>query len=225
MPRPLRPLTPDASPTHFVGALLREWRLRLGWSQLGLSLRVGVSASWISRIEKGERAATIELLRRCDQEMRTGGLLARLGRRAVSTRADGSTVADTAAVPGPADSLQPVALVGDRNVDDPAPFARAALALQAAVREVTLSASRLKKLADGLAGAVQRARFDGLSDQQIADHLATLGAPVSVRAALAADRDGTALRFLIASMVAAPSGDFGSDRRSSGATNDVFERA
>lgn len=86
-------------------------------------------------------------------------------------------------------------------------FLSPAAGLRAAAAEAVASATHLFKLAEGLAGAVQRARLDGLSEEEIAHHLAALAAPqVVVRAALATDDDGMAMRFLVASLVADPSG-------------------
>lgn len=77
--------------------------------------------------------------------------------------------------------------------------------LSAAAGEAGAVVTRLVKLIEGLNGAVQRARLDGLVDEQIVDRLSVLAvAPVAVRAALAADGGGTAMRFLIASLVAVP---------------------
>lgn len=77
--------------------------------------------------------------------------------------------------------------------------------LSAAAGEAVAAVTRLVKLIEGLNGAVQRAHLDGMGDEHIANHLSVLAvAPVAVRAALAADGDGTAMRFLIASLVAVP---------------------
>ena len=84
-------------------------------------------------------------------------------------------------------------------------FSSSVAGLRAAAGEAAASATHLFKLAEGLTGAVQRARLDGLSEEEIAHHLSALASPqVVVRAALAADGDGTALRFLVASLVAEP---------------------
>jgi|SRR5947209_746579 hypothetical protein len=84
-------------------------------------------------------------------------------------------------------------------------FSSSVAGLRAAAAEAAASAIHVFKLAEGLAGAVQRARLDGLSEEEIARHLSALASPqVVVRAALAADGDGMALRFLVASLVAEP---------------------
>ena len=75
--------------------------------------------------------------------------------------------------------------------------------LPAAAREAAASVTRLVKVIEGLNGTVQRARLDGLADEQIADHLAPLAvAPVAIRVPLAADCDGAGMRFLVASLIA-----------------------
>ena len=77
--------------------------------------------------------------------------------------------------------------------------------LSAAASETITSVTRLVKVIEGLNGAVQRARLDGLADELIADHLAPLVVtPVAIRAALAADCDGSWVRFLVASLIAVP---------------------
>ena len=77
--------------------------------------------------------------------------------------------------------------------------------LSTAASETITSVTRLVKVIEGLNGAVQRARLDSLADEQIADHLAPLAVtPVATRAALAADRDGSGVRFLVASLIAVP---------------------
>lgn len=89
-------------------------------------------------------------------------------------------------------------------MNDVTVFSSPEAGLSAAAGEAAASVTRLVKLLDGLDGAVQCARLGGLGDDEIADHLAVLpAAPAAVGAALAADGDGTALRFLIASLVAA----------------------
>lgn len=93
----------------------------------------------------------------------------------------------------------------EAGVTEMAAFQGAQAALSASSGEAAASVTRLVKLIEGLNGAVQRARLDGLSDEEIADQLAPLPvAPLAVRAALAADFDGTALRLLVASLIAEP---------------------
>jgi hypothetical protein len=77
-------------------------------------------------------------------------------------------------------------------------------ALRAATAEVSATAARLAKLADGLSGAICLARATGLTDEQIADHLAALGSRESMLATLAIDTDGSAVRYMVASFAAEP---------------------
>ena len=81
---------------------------------------------------------------------------------------------------------------------------RATATLRSAASETSAIAQRLTKLADSLSGAVERARTVGLTDEQIADHLAALGDRVSILATLAAGTDGSAFRYLVASLAAEP---------------------
>lgn len=86
-------------------------------------------------------------------------------------------------------------------------FLNPAIGLRAAAGEAAASGLHLLKLAEGLIGAVQRAHLDGLSEEEIAHHLSVLAAPqLVVRAALAPDGDGAAMRLLVASLVADPGG-------------------
>lgn len=77
-------------------------------------------------------------------------------------------------------------------------------ALRSAATDASASARRLTKLADCLSGAIEHARSAGLSDAQIADHLTSLGGRIAILTTLAADTDGPAVRFLVASLAAQP---------------------
>jgi hypothetical protein len=81
---------------------------------------------------------------------------------------------------------------------------RAAATLRSAASDASAIAQRLTKLADSLSGAVEHARTVGLTDEQIADHLAGLGDRVLILATLAAGTDGSAIRYLVASLAAEP---------------------
>jgi transcriptional regulator with XRE-family HTH domain len=213
----MRPLTPDASLRHFVGALLRERRLRVGWSQFTLGKRVGASASWISRIEKAERSAPADLLRRCDQVLGTGGLLARYSTLGCAADATSASVV-----------LKPVwrgtGAPDSQRRSGLEELERSTVELRTTAGQVAASSTYLDRLVDDLNDAVQRARLDGLGDSQIAQHLSILGAPIAVRASLAADRDGTAIRILVASLMAVPEGTFDDGYRIGAASTDVAGR-
>lgn len=231
MPRPLRPLTPDVSPRPLLGALLREWRLKFEWSQHALGRRVGASGSWISRIEKAERSAPADLLQRCDLVLGTGGLLALYGAAARAHSATGSqsngspTSTESSPVdlttfvvaglrdpfptrfrPSPtAAHLNGLGRVTERECQPGGGIQSLTLnALRAASREAASSAMDLGKLVERLFSDLLCARSEGLGDDEIASHLSILGGPVAIRAALAADSDGTAMRFLVASLIAVP---------------------
>lgn len=94
-------------------------------------------------------------------------------------------------------------------MNDVSAFPRPETGLRAAAAETAASVTRLARLIEGLNGAVQCARHEGLSDEEIAAHFSALpAASAKVRAALAADGDGAAMRLLIASLVAVPDGPF-----------------
>lgn len=73
-----RPAQPVASRRVF-GAMLRRYRMRAGLTQVELGAKVHLSGDMISKIEKGERAASPDLRARLDAvpELATDGALAR----------------------------------------------------------------------------------------------------------------------------------------------------
>jgi transcriptional regulator with XRE-family HTH domain len=73
-----RPLTPYASGWHFLGAELRCWRQRRGLSQAQLARVVHTSPDLLAKIEKADRTASSDVMRRCDDALDTGGALSRL---------------------------------------------------------------------------------------------------------------------------------------------------
>ena len=52
-----------------LGALVRDQRARLAWSQAALATRVGVSRLWIVQLEKGKPTAQIGLVLRTLTEL------------------------------------------------------------------------------------------------------------------------------------------------------------
>lgn len=78
MPQPPKSLDPARSPQHWFGAHLRHWRILRGLTQRAVGMSVHVSGNLIGKIEKGERACTIELARDLDRVLETGGILAYL---------------------------------------------------------------------------------------------------------------------------------------------------
>jgi hypothetical protein len=91
-------------------------------------------------------------------------------------------------------------------VNEVAVFSSPGAGLRAAAAEAAASVGHLEKLIEGLHGAIERARLDGLGDEQIAAHFSVLpAAPAAVLAALTADGDGAAMRLLFASLLSARS--------------------
>lgn len=86
MPKPLRPLTPELSPAHRLGAQLRELRGKSGHSQKSLGDMVHVSKSMIGAIEMGQRISTAEVIKVCDEELGASGVLCELWRAAAAAR-------------------------------------------------------------------------------------------------------------------------------------------
>ncbi|WP_317620491.1 helix-turn-helix transcriptional regulator, partial [Streptomyces sp. CBMA156] len=62
-------------------AALRERRRAQGLSQSGLALRVHYDKSHISKVENGDKPATADFARACDQALRAGGELVALATR------------------------------------------------------------------------------------------------------------------------------------------------
>lgn len=74
----LRPVTPHVSPVHLWGAELRHWRLMRKLSVAKVGAAVTYSRTFISMLELGERKPTLDLARRLDVLLNTGGTLERL---------------------------------------------------------------------------------------------------------------------------------------------------
>jgi transcriptional regulator with XRE-family HTH domain len=75
MAQRLRPLTPDASPHHHFGALLRECRQRRQLSQAQLAALIHVSPDLIAKVEKASRWPANHFATLCDAALDTGGVL------------------------------------------------------------------------------------------------------------------------------------------------------
>lgn len=97
MPRPLRPLTPDLSPAHRLGAELRKYRCERGYSQKSLGQVVHVSGSMIGAIETGARISTAAVIKACDDELGAAGALSALWIAAAESRAKAGRPAKPAA--------------------------------------------------------------------------------------------------------------------------------
>ncbi|MEU6214950.1 helix-turn-helix transcriptional regulator [Streptomyces sp. NPDC047023] len=106
MPQPSKDLDPTRSPQDWFGAHLRHWRKVRRLSQRALGQAVHVSGSLIAKIEKAERPCDLDLARRLDRELDTGGILEWLCLRAGSDVDEDLDDADiTAAAPVPAGAL------------------------------------------------------------------------------------------------------------------------
>ncbi|MFF2088520.1 helix-turn-helix domain-containing protein [Nocardia sp. NPDC058176] len=93
MPQQMRELTVE-TPHQVFGAELRHWRTLRGLSQASLGTLAKYSGPLISKIEKAERTAHLELAQRLDAALDTGGALERMWRRMEQAAANTST--DTA---------------------------------------------------------------------------------------------------------------------------------
>lgn len=86
MPRPLRPLNPDLSPSHRLGAELRAFRIKAGETHGSLGVKVHASTSLIGSIERGERIGAVDVIALCDDELGARGALLQLWRVAYASR-------------------------------------------------------------------------------------------------------------------------------------------
>lgn len=71
-------LTPHASPWHYLGAEMREWRAKRGLSLAKLSKKVRYNTSYMARVERGGQASSPELAAAYDGALGAGGALVRL---------------------------------------------------------------------------------------------------------------------------------------------------
>jgi transcriptional regulator with XRE-family HTH domain len=78
MGRQLKELDPQRSSSHRLGAELRRWRLSRGLSQDQLGVETCHSGALVSKIERGDRAASLKFCEIADAVLSTGGTLARL---------------------------------------------------------------------------------------------------------------------------------------------------
>lgn len=77
MPRPEKPLNPDASPRDWFGHEVRYWRKQRGYKASTLGPLVQVSPSLLEKIEKGTATCRRDLAERLDEVLETGGVLTR----------------------------------------------------------------------------------------------------------------------------------------------------
>ncbi|MGW0802733.1 helix-turn-helix domain-containing protein [Nonomuraea sp. NPDC002799] len=78
MGQPRKELTPDHSPLHLWGAELRAWRDRRGLSLARMGQLVRYNASYLARLERGERKPPRELAEAVDRQLNASGALIRL---------------------------------------------------------------------------------------------------------------------------------------------------
>lgn len=78
MPRPLRPLTPSASPRDFFGAELRRLRQEVGLNIRELAEKVHYSPATIAAIEKAQRWPQPDIARAVDAALNSDGVFTQL---------------------------------------------------------------------------------------------------------------------------------------------------
>ncbi|WKK21659.1 helix-turn-helix transcriptional regulator [Streptomyces olivoreticuli] len=77
-------LTPYASPRHFLGSAMREWRDRRGLSLAKLKARIRYDYSYMGRAERGDQAPSEALVQAYDKALDAGGVLVGLYRQVQS---------------------------------------------------------------------------------------------------------------------------------------------
>ena len=82
----LKPLTPELSAVHQFGALLRRLRIKAGYTQPQLAVKVYTSKSTLSRAETGARRLPRDLAEVCDTLFGASGVLIAAWHSASSTR-------------------------------------------------------------------------------------------------------------------------------------------
>ncbi|MCP3820319.1 helix-turn-helix domain-containing protein [Streptomyces sp. A3M-1-3] len=71
-------LTPHASPQHYLGAEMRAWRSQRGLSLGTLGKAIVFNSSYMARVERGDQAASADLVRAYDSALGASGSLVRL---------------------------------------------------------------------------------------------------------------------------------------------------
>jgi transcriptional regulator with XRE-family HTH domain len=89
MGRRPRILSPTLSEAHRLGAELRHWRTEHGMTQDRLGEALHHSAALIGKIEKADRRAGLDLCRRADEVLDTGGALSLRWRAMAAAEVDG----------------------------------------------------------------------------------------------------------------------------------------
>lgn len=74
-------LTPHASPQHYLGAEMRAWRNQRGLSLGKLGRAIVFNSSYMARVERGDQAASADLVRAYDDALGASGSLVRLHKR------------------------------------------------------------------------------------------------------------------------------------------------
>ncbi|MBW1597927.1 helix-turn-helix transcriptional regulator [Streptomyces sp. JJ38] len=106
-------MTPDASPWHHLGAEMRAWRNQRGLSLGKLSKKILFNPSYMARVERGEQAASADLVSAYENALSAGGSLVRIYRRITEGDNAEGLVRGHVSKPGPHVSNGDVALVED----------------------------------------------------------------------------------------------------------------
>lgn len=182
MPARSRPLRPELSPRHLLGALLRELREAAGLSQRELGDKVFCSGHLIGRIEKAERWPHAELVHRCDELLSAEGKLVAVlphlerQRREVSgNRAAGkdeSVGGPRHSPEGPVNNWQ-----GDGGPEHRGLLSTVAVAVQVDGMEVLMQLDRRTLLNAGLVSFVATLGLDPVA-QGLTDPIVGMGRPL-----------------------------------------------
>ncbi|GHJ36030.1 helix-turn-helix domain-containing protein [Streptomyces sp. TS71-3] len=115
-----RALTPHASPQHYLGAEMRNWRTHRGLSLGKLGAQIAFTPSYMARVERGEQAASADLVTAYDRALNAEGLLIEAYRR-THEEEDVSGPGGRVHVSNPAAhvSNDPVSLADDSGIQAP----------------------------------------------------------------------------------------------------------
>ncbi|MCT2589195.1 helix-turn-helix domain-containing protein [Streptomyces sp. N2-109] len=114
-----RILTPHAGPDHYLGAEMRDWRTHRGLSLSKLGTRINFSPSYMARAERGDQAASADLISAYDHALRAEGTLVRKYRRLHETAQPRPASSVHVSHPGPHVSSDHVPLDDETGIEAP----------------------------------------------------------------------------------------------------------
>lgn len=111
-----RTLTPRASPNHYLGAEMRQWRTHRKLSLGQLGRQITFSPSYMARVERGDQAASADLVTAYDYALNAEGFLVQAYRHIHEADVSGDSRRVHVSKPAPDVSNGPVSLAGDSDI-------------------------------------------------------------------------------------------------------------